>query len=146
MAEISAALKQYLSSMSDRRWAPGAMDCGVFMADWVRMVCGRDPIADVRGTYDTERQFLRILRREGGFERSCAARLAAAGYVATETPAAGDLAIVLAPYAVRRAKLQRRPTGAICINERLRAVMTSDLGVVIAGNAALPLLGAFTHG
>ena len=56
-------LAEYLRSMNKRRWKPGTLDCGVFMADWVRERMGVDPIADVRGTYDSERQFLRILRR-----------------------------------------------------------------------------------
>ncbi|WP_316188329.1 MULTISPECIES: DUF6950 family protein [unclassified Bradyrhizobium] len=136
-------LLDYLASLAQRRWAPGVLDCGVFMADWV-VACGRpDPIADVRGSYDSERGFLRILRREGGFEASCAARLARVGGVETADPAAGDLAVVLAPYAIRRGKLQLRPTGAICVNPAMRAVITSDLGLVIAGDDALPLMRAW---
>lgn len=144
MADLS--LKAYLASLADRRWRPGALDCGVFMADWVRAVRGVDPIADVRGTYSSTREFNLILRREGGFAKSCADRLAAIGYVPTETPAAGDLAVVLAPFAIRKGKILRRPTGAICVSDRLRAVMTSDLGVVIADNSLLPLIRAYHHG
>ena len=143
MADVS--LKAYLAALVDRRWRPGALDCGVFMADWVRLVRGVDPIADVRGSYSTEREFRRILRREGGFVNSCAVRLARAGYAPTEAAAAGDLAIVLAPFAVRQGKILRRPTGAICVSERLRAVMTSDLGVVIADNNLLPVIKAYHH-
>ena len=143
MADVS--LKAYLAALVDRRWRPGALDCGVFMADWVRLVRGVDPIADVRGSYSTEREFRRILRREGGFVNSCAVRLARAGYAPTEAPAAGDLAIVLAPFAVRGGKILRRPTGAICVSEKLRAVMTSDLGVVIADNKLLPVIKAYHH-
>jgi hypothetical protein len=62
-------LSEYLATLARRRWQPGTLDCGVFMADWL-VACGHpDPIADVRGSYDSERGFLRILRREGGFER-----------------------------------------------------------------------------
>lgn len=123
------------------------LDCGVFMADWVRILCGVDPIADVRGTYTTEKQFLRIVRREGGFETSCEARLLRAGFVETVFPKSGDVVTVLAPYAMRGGKIQSRPTGAIAVSADQRAVITSDLGVVIAGNEALPLLKAWTwHG
>lgn len=138
------SLADYLAGLRLRRWRPGELDCGIFMADWVRALTGRDPIADVRGTYQSERQFLRIVRREGGFEASCAARLAAAGFVETATPASGDLMIVLAPYAVRRGKIQRRITGAIAVSAAQRAVITSDLGVVIAGDEGLPGLRAWT--
>ncbi len=55
---------------------------------------------------------------------------------------------VLAPYAERRGKIQRRPTGAICVDGGRRAVITSDMGIVIAGNDRLPMLRAWTlsHG
>lgn len=145
MADIRA-LKDYLSSFSDRRWRPGRLDCGVFMADWVRLVCGTDPIADVRGTYSTEREFKRILRREGGFVQSCGARLAAVGYSKTESPSSGDMAVVLAPFKTRGSKILRRPVGAICVTDRLRAVITSDLGLVVADEKFLPLIDAYHHG
>ncbi|HYD66163.1 DUF6950 family protein [Azospirillum sp.] len=145
MADIPR-LKNYLSSLAGRRWQPGALDCGVFMADWVMAVRGVDPIADVRGTYSSEREFRRILRREGGFARSCARRLAAVGYAPTPAPAGGDIAVVMAPYAVRQGRILRRPTGAICVSDRLLAVITSDLGIVIADQDRLPLLEAYHHG
>jgi Domain of unknown function (DUF6950) len=148
MADVSEALSDYLASLRGRRWQIGALDCGVFMADWVLRLTGRDPIADVRGRYRSQHQLLAILRREGGFERSCAKRLAAVGFVATDQPGAGDIVAVLAPYAMRRGKLQRRPAGGICVAADLTAVVTSDIGVVIAGRQRLPRLGAWTcdHG
>lgn len=149
MADISrfVALSDYLSSMRHRIWKPGVLDCGIFMADWVKIICGIDPIADVRGRYSTEKQFLRIIRREGGFEASCHARLKRSGFVETGLPQTGDILTVLAPYAVRSGKVQSRPTGAIAVNEELRAVITSDIGVVIARNDALPMIKAWTrHG
>lgn len=149
MADLPAAavvteLADYLAGLRKRRWQPGLLDCGVFMADWALQLCGRDPIADVRGSYHTERAFLRILRREGGFEKSCAARLAGAGFIETAMPMHGDLMTVLAPFARRRGAIQRRPTGAICVAGQLRAVITSDLGIVIADNERLPMLKAWT--
>jgi hypothetical protein len=135
---------EYLASMRGRRWRPGTLDCGVFMADWVRERMGADPIADVRGTYNSERQFLRILRREGGFEASCAARLAAAGWRETMNPKSGDVILVMAPYAVRRGTTQRRPTGGLFAGLDMHAVITSDMGLVVAKGALLPLVKAWT--
>lgn len=145
MADISTALSQYLGSFSKQRWRPGTLDCGVFMADWVELVCGQDPIADVRGTYSSEAEFEQILEREMGFLRSCADRLRRVGFVRTRTPAAGDIAAVMAPYEIRNGEIVKRPTGAICVTDKLRAVITSDLGVVIAGGDALPLIRAFKY-
>jgi hypothetical protein len=145
MADISSSLATYLASVRARRWKPGSLDCGVFMADWIAERFQIDPIADVRGTYATERQFLRILRREGGFISSCEARLACAGFVETAFLSSGDIAVVAAPFDIRRGQIQRRPTGAIVVDRTMRAVITSDMGVVIAGGVNLPLLKAWTH-
>jgi hypothetical protein len=143
MADIPA-LSDYLASLRKRKWQPGLLDCGVFMADWVRLVCGRDPIADVRGTYSTEEQFDSILEYEGGFLASCRKRLSAVGLRRTRSPQAGDIMVVKAPYRVVGGEIQRRPTGAICVSGNSRAVITSDIGIVIAGNHDLPALRAWT--
>lgn len=136
-------LAEYLASVRVRRWKIGVLDCSVFMADWVREVTGRDPIADVRGRYSTERQMWKIVRAEGGFEVACAARLAAVGMRETNAPKDGDILTVLAPYAERRGKYQVRPVGSICIGG-MHAVVTPDLGIVFAGNDRLPLVKAWT--
>jgi hypothetical protein len=133
-------LAQYLASVSNVRWKVRDSDCGVFMADWIRELTGRDPIADIRGTYKNERQMLRIIRAEGGFEASCAVRLAAVGMRETDAPKDGDVVNVMAPYAKRRGKVQSRATGGLFVGG-LQAVMTSDMGLVIA---PLPLLKAWT--
>lgn len=137
-------LGDYLASFANRRWEPGTLDCGVFMADWVRHLCGRDPIADVRGTYSTTEEFDRIVEGEGGFIRACASRLRAVGFSRTRNHRAGDIAVVQAPFDFVDGKIRRRPTGAICVSDKMRAVITSDLGIVIATDDRLPMLRAWT--
>ncbi|MGY3607680.1 MULTISPECIES: DUF6950 family protein [unclassified Bradyrhizobium] len=144
MADVSGSLGAYLASLRHLRWKPGVLDCGIFMANWMVSRGARDPIADIRGAYASERQFLRIIRREGGFLRCCAARLERIGMVETESARPGDLLAVMAPYAERRGKVQRRPTGAIAVDDGERAVVTSDMGIVIAGADALPALQVWT--
>ena len=144
MADIPVMLSEYLASLTRRRWQPGVLDCGVFMADWVIRLCGRDPIADVRGTYSTEKQFLKIVRGEGGFQKACETRLKAVGFRETLFPRSGDILTVKAPYAIRKGEVQTRPTGAICVSEILRAVITSDLGIVIAGDDCLKKIKAWS--
>lgn len=134
-------LAEYLHSVASLRWKAGTLDCSVFMADWVRELTGRDPIADVRGKYTTDKQMWKIVRSEGGFEAACAARLSAVGMRETNNPQPGDVVMVNAPYAKRRGKIQSRPTGAIAVDGNKRAVMTSDMGLVVA---PLPLLKAWT--
>ena len=115
------------------------------MADWVNLICGIDPIADVRGSYSTKAEFDSIVTNEGGFLRSSAARLRRAGFVRTRNPSAGDIAIVLAP-ALDGEMVVREPTGSICVDAERRAVVTSDMGIVIAGGRALPTLRVWTYG
>jgi uncharacterized protein DUF6950 len=144
MADVSRSLADYLASLRHLRWKPGVLDCGIFMADWMVSRGARDPIADIRGAYASERQFLRIIRREGGFVGCCAGRLERIGMVETEEARPGDLVAVMAPYAERRGKVQRRPTGAIVVDAGKLAVVTSDMGIVLAGSDALPILKAWT--
>lgn len=143
---IDHAMNAYLGSLANRRWEPGVMDCGVFMADWVRIASGIDPIADVRGSYSSVEEFDRILDREGGFVKSCSLRMRRSGWVRTMTSEVGYVAIVMAPFMFGPEQgIVSRPTGAICVSTHLRAVMTSDMGVVIAGHDKLPLVRAFRH-
>lgn len=137
-------LPDYLAAVARRRFRPGELDCAIFMADWAVMMGRCDPIADVRGTYSTERQFRRILQREGGFIAACVARLLKIGMRETTTPAAGGLMCVSAPYAKRRDKIQRRPTGAVAVSSTQWAVVTSDLGLVISDGSGLPMLKAWS--
>ncbi|MDB5610375.1 MAG: hypothetical protein JWP25_7275 [Bradyrhizobium sp.] len=143
MADV-LSLAEYLASLRKKRWQPGILDCGVFMADWVMHLTGRDPIADVRGTYSSRREYRAIVRSEGGLLMASASRLLAAGLCETERVKAGDVLVVNAPFAVRFGKILCRPVGAICVSENQRAVVTSDIGLVIAGRMSLPTLRAWT--
>jgi hypothetical protein len=140
---VDQHLNEYLGSIGERPWQPGVLDCGIFIADWVKILTGIDPIADVRGTYSSEEEFDRILDREGGFLKSCSKRIRRVGFVRTMTAEVGYPAVVMAPFRFNGLEVDRRPTGAICVTTNLRAVITSDMGVVIAGNDRLPLVRAF---
>jgi hypothetical protein len=139
MARISTPLGDYLASLAKKRWQPGVLDCGVFMADWVVRMTGRDPIADVRGTYSTREEYEAILDREGGFLKSSARRLRAMGFSRVKAAREGDIVVVASP-SIEEGREVRKPTGAIAVSETQRAVITSDLGIVIAGEPGLPML------
>jgi hypothetical protein len=144
MASVRVSmLPEYLDGVARRRFRPGELDCAIFMADWVVKMGHPDPIADVRGAYTTERQFVRMLHKEGGLIAACAARLAKIGMRETTIPSAGDLMCVAAPFAERRGKIQRRPTGAIAVSSTQWAVVTTDMGLVISSGAGLPMLMAW---
>jgi hypothetical protein len=51
--------------------------------------------------------------------------------------------LVNAPFAVRRGKVLRCPTGSICVGG-LRAVLTGDKGLIVIGPESLPTVKAWT--
>lgn len=55
-------------SLLSRPFGWGRNDCCTVAADVVQAVTGCDPMADLRGQYETERQALRILAKAGGIE------------------------------------------------------------------------------
>ena len=138
---ILTGLSEYLASISGRRWRPGVLDCGMFMADWV-IRCGfADPISDIRGTYRSAAEFNDIIEREGGFLDCADARLTSVGLRAGVAPQPGDIIAVNAPYASGL----RRPTGAIAVDTDRRAVLTLDKGLVIASGNELPILRTWSR-
>lgn len=55
----------------------GVHDCCLFPCDGVLAMTGHDPAADVRGTYNTERGAMRIVKRLGGMRAIAASRFGA---------------------------------------------------------------------
>ncbi|BBU58493.1 DUF6950 family protein [Mameliella alba] len=62
-----------------RPFAWGAVDCCLAASDAFRAVHGVDPMRGIRGTYDSLRGALRVIRARGGFERMAQDQAAAAG-------------------------------------------------------------------
>lgn len=52
MSEVQ--LDRYIQRSIDLRWAWGAQDCTIWVADWCRLCWGLDPASRFRGTYGTE--------------------------------------------------------------------------------------------
>jgi len=124
-------LSDYLAGVTRRRFAYGELDCCTLMADWL-MQCGfADPMADRRGFYATREQFTALIESEGGIIKSCRRRFAALGLRRTRRPVAGDVCLVRAPVrADASGGVVWGPTGAIAVSDRLRAVITVDLGLL----------------
>lgn len=72
----------------------GGVDCVLFLANWIRETCGRDPAADLRGTYSTQAEARAILEKAGGFIPLVTCRLANIGWRGVSDPETGDVAIV----------------------------------------------------
>lgn len=131
-------LEDYLGSIGRRRWQIGRLDCSIFVADWVCRRSGLDPVADVRGRYSSEDEYLRILQGEGGFLHATGVRLNKVGWVRTRRPSRGDVCVVRAPWRDASGAVRARCVGALALTDGLRAVVTSDLGLVIAPVEQLP--------
>lgn len=124
-------LAQYLASVARRSWGYGHLDCCTFMADWLMRRGLPDPMPDRRGTYATKQEYRAAIRSEGGIIASCRARFSKVGLVETDSPDAGDVALVLAPFATRRSgQIVMAPVGAICTRSDWCAVVTPDAGLV----------------
>lgn len=124
-------LSDYLGVIMRRRFAYGEMDCCTLMADWLVARGLPDPMADRRGGYATREEFQALIASEGGIVRSCRRRFAGIGLRRTIRPAAGDVCLVRAPV-IEGSGAVWGPTGAIAVSDRLRAVVTIDLGLMAA--------------
>jgi len=122
-------LSLYLAEVVRRRFAFGDLDCCTLMADWLVRCGWPDPMAERRGAYATRTEYEPLIAGEGGIVKACRRRFASIGLKQTQRPAAGDVCLVLAPTLVGGGVVWA-PTGAIAVSDRLRAVVTSDVGLV----------------
>ena len=119
-------LANYLNDVSCRRFAYGTTDCATLMADWLVRLGLSDSMADLRGTYSDRKGWRAVSRAERGLLASCRKRFAAVGLVETDKPAAGDVALIMAPVMMRdSSRVVFAPTGAICVDVTRRAFLTS---------------------
>ena len=142
MAEIrlDAKLADYLGEVARRRFDWAACNCFTLCADWVLRATGRDPAAAWRSSYCDKATAVRLLRREGGPILLAEKAMARAGAARVEKPGPGDVALAWVPIGRQSRRVIRRPTGAICVDGKSFAVLTTDLGLVIA---PLPLIRAW---
>jgi len=139
MAEV---LRRFLGRPRRFDWVE--CNCFTFCADWVLEVTGRDPAAQWRGRFSSKADAVRLLRLAGGTRALAERAMASAGAPLTDNPQAGDVVLVLAPIGTGAGnKIIRRPTGAICVDAEKVALMTGDLGLLIA---PLPIVKAWSVG
>lgn len=144
MAEILNSLKDYLGSLVGKRFDWPTCNCFVICADWVALSTGRDPAARWRNQYHDKPSALRLLRREGGSRLLARKAMLSIGCPVIETPGAGDVALVMAPIGTRDGRVLLRPTGAICVDGKAFALITVDLGLVVA--PMKPVVAWSVHG
>lgn len=123
------------------RFIWGETDCMMCVADWILRVTGRDPAADMRGSYDSRGS----CQRETGFLRDpvaavekCLATIG--GLPRVQEPRKGDIAVILAWDAEGRvgpcgaiwmgdAWGCKGPSGTTTINPRVAQVVHDENGI-----------------
>jgi hypothetical protein len=88
-------LAAFIEARRSRPFVWGAHDCCLFAADWVAMATGKDPAADLRGTYATALGAKRITDDAGGLAKLVESALVAHGFAPVTATLAmrGDLIV-----------------------------------------------------
>jgi hypothetical protein len=89
MARVMEAALRHAEAL----WAWGQSDCCTFACDVFCDVYGIDPMANIRGTYDSAAGAARLVRSRGGMEANVRRTLREAGLVPCE-PREGVLGVV----------------------------------------------------
>lgn len=84
----------YLWEAARKPWKWGEHDCCAFVAAWVRLNGHADPMAFIRGSYDSERSALRRIAEGGGLVPLWARGMADAGLKECADLRAGDAGII----------------------------------------------------
>ncbi|MER8754071.1 hypothetical protein NKH69_00105 [Mesorhizobium sp. M0976] len=88
-------LEQYIRLPHRWRWGGmGGEDCTTFCASWVFEVTGKDPAADLRGTYSTVEGAHAVLLAAGGIESLVGSKLMPLGFRRVTEPLDGDIGII----------------------------------------------------
>lgn len=93
------------------RW--GESDCVTLCADWVLRVCGIDPAAAVRLTYESAAECQRVTRFFTDPVGSVSPHLERAGLRRTDSPVPGDIGVIL----LRSEPGVARPHMSLCLGE-----------------------------
>jgi len=95
-------------------------------ANWVWMATGRDPAADLRGTYDTQAGAQRTLLANGGMKTLWADLAGRAGLRPVEGYARGDVGVIRAQVSARRVS----DVGAVYLGNLLWATVGQGGGIL----------------
>jgi len=87
-------LQAFLDAYRHKPWAPGHVDCCMFLASWAIWLGHRDPAQHLRGTYNTDEGFRRHIDAAGsvGSLVSCCAKKI--GGKRVQRPSCGDIGVI----------------------------------------------------
>lgn len=91
---MAAQLVEFMRRYQDRPFKWGQDDCCLFVADWWQETHGVDPVAHIRGTYDSYESAHAIIDAAGGLLRLIEDLAARAGAKEVSTPSTGSFAVI----------------------------------------------------
>lgn len=131
------SLPSYLDDVTRTR-----RDCCMLMADWLVENGIPDPMSDRRGTYSSRKEYMRMIKAEGGLLASCSERFGAIGLRETTNPDAGDVVVIKAPIKIaRNGAAIYGLTGAICVSKTMCAVVARESALRIT---CFPIIKAWS--
>lgn len=98
----SKRLERYISAAEDKPWAPGVVDCCMFVSDWVELITGLDAGRFYRGIYSCDDGISKITTEMNGLVRifeTCAADM---GLHETFNPVVGDVGVIGSELNIQR--------------------------------------------
>lgn len=90
----TSELRTFLRESAAQEFDWVSCNCGFWVCDWIRRAKGIDPVADIRGRFETATGFRRFVTKAGGnetFSRGIAER---SGLEKTLWPNTGDVGLV----------------------------------------------------
>lgn len=131
-------LGEFLQAAGSRKRDPGEWDCATFPAAWAIERGYRDPMAHVRGSYDTEESARAVIAAGGGLVALFDAALSAIGVGPAEgTPQAGDIGVI---------ELLGEQAGGVYTGERWAFVAPRGIALATLGPEHVKGLWRVGHG
>jgi hypothetical protein len=94
VAELVKDLASFLQRDVLQSWQPGTVDCCMFLASWAIWLGHRDPAAHLRGAYDSEDGFRKIIAEAGGVVPLVAHCVHSIQGRAVQSPDAGMIGVI----------------------------------------------------
>ena len=87
-------LADFLRAYGEKPWAPGRVDCCLFLAAWAIWLGHRDPAEHLRGVYDGEDGFRAIVNAAGSVVAVVDRCASVIGARRIQQPTCGDIGVI----------------------------------------------------
>ena len=98
---LTGLIGEFLDANGRQPWQPGKVDCCIVLADWLIYQGQCDPASHLRGVYDSEDGFRRIIAEAGGLVsvvQFCVRDIC----IQVDKPAVGDIGVLGSPNNITR--------------------------------------------